>query len=216
MTRISGRRAFTAAATPAISPPPDSCTTMCPDIRHRLDHLETERALARDDIRMVEGRDRHHALLGDQPLDLDLRIVLAAPDDAYLRPQRLDRRNLVARHQRRHADDRARARRARGMGQSAAVISGGGRDHAARPRRVVETRHRVRRTPQLEASGVLLVFQLEPDRNAGALRERGRRIDRRLPHHPRDTLPRRFDFGQADRHAGHGAGPAGARAKRLP
>src|SRR3546814_7731330 len=57
------------------------------------------------DVGMVEGRQRDHALLGDQAVDLDLGVVLRQPDDARLGPQRLDGGHLVARHQRRHADD---------------------------------------------------------------------------------------------------------------
>jgi hypothetical protein len=47
------------------------------EVGHRLEHLEPQRALARHHARVVEGRDHRQALLGHQPVDLDLGVVLA-------------------------------------------------------------------------------------------------------------------------------------------
>ena len=43
-------------------------------------------ALPRDDRRMVEWRDVDHALLGHQPVDLGLGIVLAEPLNNFMVP----------------------------------------------------------------------------------------------------------------------------------
>ena len=61
--------------------------------------------------RIVEGRHHRSALLGDQPVDLRLRVVLAAADDPHFGAERLDRPHLVRGHQPRHADHRPHARR---------------------------------------------------------------------------------------------------------
>ena len=82
------------------------------DLGPILQQLQADRALPGDHVRMIEGRDLDHARLRHEPVDLDLRFVLALPDDAHLGAERADRRDLVRRHEARHADDRADAERA--------------------------------------------------------------------------------------------------------
>ena len=79
------------------------------DVRQVGDDFQPDRALAGDDGRMIEGRHIGHAVLGNQPVDLDLGLVLRPADDPGLGAQRGDGIELVARHQRRHADDAAHA-----------------------------------------------------------------------------------------------------------
>ena len=101
------------------------------DVRPLFHDLQAQGALSRDHIGMIERRQHHHALLGDQAVDLDLGVVLGLTDDAHLGTQGLDPRHLVVRHQRGHADDAARAGGLGGMGEAAAVVAGGNTDDAA-------------------------------------------------------------------------------------
>ena len=94
-------------------------------------------------------------LLGDQPVDLALGLVLRGADDPDLRPQRLDALDLVARHQARHADDAASAGLLCGIGEAAAVVAGRDADHAFGLLLGRERQHRVGGAAQLEAAGDL-------------------------------------------------------------
>ena len=59
ITRTSGRSSFTTAATPAASPPPPIGTKIARQVARRLaQDLETDRALPRDHVEVVVGRDR--------------------------------------------------------------------------------------------------------------------------------------------------------------
>jgi hypothetical protein len=96
-----------------------------------LDELEAEGTLAGNDIGMIEGRQHSKPLLGHEPLNLSLRIVLRPADDADLRPQPADAFDLVAENELRHAHYAAHTHGVGSVSQRAAVIAGGGRDHAA-------------------------------------------------------------------------------------
>ena len=89
----------TAKAMPAISPPPESGTTIVSSSGRSSRISSADRALAGDDVRMVEGRDVDQAFVRDQPVDLALRVVLALADDADRGAERVDGRHLVGRHQ---------------------------------------------------------------------------------------------------------------------
>lgn len=103
-------------------------------LRQISEQFETDAALPGDDVGMVEGRDRRQALFADEPIDLGLRVVLRASDDPDFGAQRAHRVDLVRRHQRRHADHGAHARRARSVGDGAAMVAGGRGDQPAAAR----------------------------------------------------------------------------------
>ena len=145
------------------------------DIRQVLDDLQPDRALTRDHRRRVEGRDFGQTLLAHQPVNLGLRIVLGAADDANFGTLRPHRRNLVVRHQGGHAHDRPRARLARRVRQRPAVIAGRRGDQPAPKCGRIQRQHRVRGAAQLEAAGRLAGFELEMDRVAAEPRQAGRR-----------------------------------------
>jgi hypothetical protein len=101
------------------------------DIGQVVQQLQPQGTLTGDDVRMIKGRHHGHAFLGNQTIDLDLRVILAFADDAHFRSQRLDAIDLVPGHQRRHADDTARAGLLSGIGKAAPMIAGGGCGDAA-------------------------------------------------------------------------------------
>ena len=74
-------------------------------------NLHADRALAGDDIGVVEGRDHGHAFLDHQTFGFHPGLILGLADDPNISAQSPDRLDLIARHQTRHAD------RAVGTGQ---------------------------------------------------------------------------------------------------
>ncbi|EGE59275.1 hypothetical protein RHECNPAF_2330093 [Rhizobium etli CNPAF512] len=121
---------------------------------------------------MVEGRDHHQPVLAHQPVHLLLRLVLRSPDDADLGAEAADFRNLVLRHQPRHADRRDGAFSLGRIGKRPAVISCRGGDNAARTFCRRQREHCVGRPAQLETAGRLMVFELQPNGNAGNVAKR--------------------------------------------
>ena len=186
------------------------------NVRQVGNDLQADRALARHDGRMIEGRHVCHALFGDQPVDLDLRLVLRPADDPGLGAQRGDGIQLVARHQRRHADDAAHALGGRRMGQRPAVIAGRGGGHALRPLLGRQLQQGVGRAAQLECAGDLPVLVLQMDRHAEPVGQARREIDRRTSDPAFDPAGGGFNVGE--RHDSHGvtrrragAAPSGGR-----
>ena len=130
---------------------------------------------------MVERRHHGHAFFGDQFVDFGLRIVLALTDNADFRTQRLDAIDLVLGNQRRHADDAARPRLLRRIGQTAPVVACGSPGDAALPLFPGQGQHRIGRAAQLEAAGDLVVLELEVHRGAGKLGEWASGVGRMRP-----------------------------------
>ena len=197
-TRTFGATPFTAQAMPAMSPPPDSGTTTVSTSGQSSKQLQADRALPRDHVRMIEGRDLDHARFCHEPVDLDLRCVLALPDDAHLGAERADRRELVRRHEARHADDRTDAEPAGGVGDGAAVIARRGADHAAAPLRLAQPRKRMRRAADFERPDGLRRFQLEAHLAAARKRKRRGRHERRAERDAADRFACRLDLRKRD------------------
>ena len=93
MTRTSGARCFTATAMPAMSPPPPTGTTIASSFGRGREHLERDRALARDDQRIVEGRHEPRAGLRGELLRVRERgrVVVTFEHDAARRDARCSR-----------------------------------------------------------------------------------------------------------------------------
>ena len=132
MTLVEGEMPLTAAAMPAASPPPESCTSTVLAAGVASIISRPERALPGDHGGMIEGRHHGQLLVADQPIDFILGVVLAVADDAYVGAEPANFGELVFRHQPRHADHRTHTLKLRRMRQRAAMIAGGCGDHAAR------------------------------------------------------------------------------------
>ena len=95
-------------------------------------NLVADRALSRDDERIVEGMDEGHPVLGDQRVAVRLRVAVAVADEHDLGAHVAHRVDLDLRRRLRHDDDRAQPELARGVGDALRVVAGAGRDDAAR------------------------------------------------------------------------------------
>ncbi len=107
--RIEGLMALAASAMPANSPPPDSGTTMVSMSGRALRISSPIVPWPAMTCGMIEGMKIRHALGGDEPVDLELRVVLALADPAHLGTERLDGIDLHVGHELRQADDGAHA-----------------------------------------------------------------------------------------------------------
>ena len=156
-------------------------------VRAVLEQLEPDGALAGDDVGMVEGRQLDPALLGDEPVDLGLGIVLARADHPHLGPKGFDRRHLDRRHQPRQADTGRHAEAGRGIGHRPPVVAGRGADHAPLTLFRAKAGQRVGGTADLEGTDRLCRLQLEQDLTARR-RQPGGRNQRRPAGDPMDRF----------------------------
>ena len=117
------------------------------------ENLEPDRALPRHDERVVKRRHHRRAALGAEPR----RNVKALSSIAQheLRAQRADGRLLDGGRGLRHDDAGVRAEALRGVGHRAAVVSGRGRDKAARTLILRQGEDLVHRAAQLERACAL-------------------------------------------------------------
>ena len=167
---------------PATSPPPlqqaTTSSSVRPSSRRLFRDLESGRALARDDVRVVEGRHQHGAALRRE-LRGDLLAALAHPvvlDDfgaQVARVPQLDRGRVGRHHDRR----RDAERRAAAATPWAWLPDENATTPAVRSRRV-QLHEPVPRAAELERSGVLQRLELEQDAAAGQRVERGVREQR--------------------------------------
>src|SRR5690606_16928557 len=95
----------------------------------------------------------------------------AATADHHLGAQFTNGAHLVLRHQLGETDDRLHTLLRGGEGQRTAVVAGGRGNHAEALLRIIQLRHCVARTTQLEAAGGLLRLQLQPYRHTGQAAE---------------------------------------------
>ena len=185
ITRMSGRSALIAMAMPESSPPPPSGTTTVSASRRLLEQLQADRALARDDRRVVERRHQHAtlgigargrvALLERLAREHDLGAVVRGRD--LLGERRVDG----------HVDARGHPERGRGERDALGVVAGARGDDAARALGVGQRGHAVDRAAQLEGAGALQVLGLEQHARARPARDRaggehGRRRDDAVDH----------------------------------
>jgi len=146
-----------------------------------LQHLERERAGARDDLRVVGRVDEREAALRDQAVgDRDRLVVVATlfDEDGAQAAQRLVLLGVVAEgdtHRDRHAQACPRP------GQAQPVIATRRRHHAASQGLRRHRGEHGQRVADLECARRLMVLVLDPDADAVAHRgvERGVRAKRR-------------------------------------
>ena len=156
------------------------------DLGTLAQHLERDRAAARDDGRIVVRMDHGRAADDRERLRVQGRFAvgLALEDDGRTELTRAPDLDVgrCARH-----DDRGRHVQAPGViRQALRVVAGRCRDHAARLLRFRQLQQRVERAPFFERTGELQLFELETDLDAdrfgeprcvAARRHRDRTVD---------------------------------------
>ena len=162
ITSTSGRADLTAIATPEHSPPPPTGTTTRARSGHVLEQLEPERALAGDDVRVVERvHEREAAVVRALARERDAVVDRAAADvdDRALAARRLDLGDRrVARARRpRTGTPRARAAAAR----LCAWLPAEAATTPARAAVLAERRELGRDAADLERAGALEVLGLQ-------------------------------------------------------
>ena len=169
-------------------------------VRGLLEHLQPDRALARDDRLVVERRHEDPALrigarggvalLERLAREHDLRAVVGRRD--LLRERGVDR----------HVDARRDAERGRSERDALGVVAGAGGDDAACTLVVAQRGHAIDRAAQLEGARALQVLGLEQHARARPARDRARRQHGRGRHDALDHAARALDVLEAD-HGGH-------------
>src|SRR5690606_33096324 len=167
-----------------------------------LEDLEADRALARDDVRIVERMDEREAALAPQCLALLERLEDGAVEDdvGAVRAARLD---LRARGVRRHHDRAGDALAARAVRERLRVVARGDGDEAAGTLLGGEAAQPVEDAADLERAGLLETLGLDGHAHARALGERTRAEQRRAVHAAGDGRAGLFDVLERDQ---HGAG----------
>ena len=129
---MPGLMAFAAMAMPEISPPPPIGITSTSRSGTLLQHFERDRALARDDMRIVVRMHPDQPALARLGLGARLRFADGLAIEQHLRAVRLGRRDLHERRRHRHHDGRRDAERCRVIGHRLGMVAGRHGDDAAR------------------------------------------------------------------------------------
>ena len=95
--------------------------------------LHRHRALAGDDVLVVEGRNEDHPALGREGVRARLGAVVVLAGQHHLRAEPLDRLHLDARRGLRHDDEGTHPEPARGERNPLRMIAGGRCDHSPAP-----------------------------------------------------------------------------------
>ena len=144
------------------------------ELRRGGQHLERDRALARDHPRVVVGVDHGEAALGRQGQRRGARVLEAVAGEHDLRPEAARALHLHGGREGRHHDHRRNAQALRVVGHALGVVAGRHGDHAACTLHRIERQQAVERAALLEARGELQVLELEPDLGTGDGRKRAR------------------------------------------
>jgi hypothetical protein len=142
--------------------------------------LHPDRALARDDVRVVIGVHEHGARRLLQLERVRVRVAVGVPAQHHFRAARLDRPDLDVRRRDGHHDGGVAAELLRGERYPLRMVAGRGCDDAARPLRRGEVRHLVVGAAQLEREDALLVLALQQHAVAEPARQRRCVLERRL------------------------------------
>ena len=162
------------------------------------DDLQPDRALTRDDVEVIEGRDQGEALVRRETRGTGVPLGRRGHHD--LRSVRAGGRHLDLGRGIRHHHDDADAQRAGGVGEGLPMVAGGVGDHSGCALLGVESGERVRGPTDLERADWLEALWLEPE-PVGPGAGQYRRADRE----PSDGVRRLANVGECDElgHAGH-------------
>ena len=157
---------------------------------HRVDRVRgltqdfhSDRALARDHVRIFVGVDEAEPACLSQALRLDVRFVVGIAVQVHFRSAGLDRVDLDLGGRGRHDDHRRAAELLGGKGHALSVIAGRRGDDSARERRSGQIRHLVVGAAALEGEHRLHVLALQKHPVAEPRREIGRDFQGRLHRH---------------------------------
>ena len=129
-------------------------------------HFHADRALAGDDIGVIEGMHEGELIAGLHFERMGVGIRVGVAVQHHLRAARQHRIDLDLRCGHRHHDDRAATEPAGGQCHALRMVAGRGGDHAGGKLLRRQMRHLVVGTAQLEGEDRLQVFALEHHRAA--------------------------------------------------
>ncbi len=144
------------------------------------ENLGADRALARDDQRVVEGVNERHPALGDERVAVRLRVGVAVAREHDLGAHGAHRVHLDLRRRLRHDDHGVETELARRERDTLRVVAGARGDDAASGLVCPEVRNLVVRAAQLEAEHRLQILALEEDLVAETARQPRREVERRF------------------------------------
>ncbi|MCY1526536.1 hypothetical protein D9M68_615660 [compost metagenome] len=142
--------------------------------------FHAHRALARNDIGIVEGMDEGQFFLLFQDLRVRVGVGEALAGQHHLAAEAADRVDLYLRAGGGHDDDGAAAQPTGRQRHALGVVAGRRGNHPAVARRRAQVGHLVVRAAQLEAEYGLGIFALEQDRVRYPLGQQRRRFQRRF------------------------------------
>jgi len=134
-----------------------------PDVRRLLQDLEPARALAGDDVDVVEGMDQDRAGLRLELVRSDQALVDRGPDELDVGAVRAGGVLLRDRCAVGHEDGRLDAEQLRRERDTLGVVAGAGRHHTLGPLLLRQLGDPQVRSADLERSGPLEVLALDPD-----------------------------------------------------
>ncbi len=166
------------------------------EVRRLLEDFERHRALAGDDVGVVERVQERELVAARDFLRAGARFAEIGPFQHHRGAElaaigHLDQRREL-RHHHGHRDPQQRAV----IGDALRVVARRGGDDAATARLRRQPQQRIARAALLEAAGALQVIELAENVRAGELRQRDRFDARRQVHAAGDPRARRLDVGE--------------------
>jgi hypothetical protein len=168
------------------------------DAGRLLENLEPHRALAGDDVGVVERVDEREPVAGGDLAGMHARFRQVGAVQHDVRAELPAVGDLDQRREYRHDDGRRNAEQLRVIGDALGVIAGRCGNDAALPRVGRELQQRVARAAFLETAGALQVIELAINVRAGELRKRDRFDAGRVVDASRDPVACGFDIGERD------------------
>ena len=165
------------------------------DVLERVDDLERRRALAEQDLQVVERMDVDVAVLLLEFEAVRVGIIEAVTMQHDFCAERARALDLEDRRRRRHADDGLDAELLRCIGHALRVVAGRSRDDALRALLRRELADLVVGTAELEGTRMLKIFRLEVDIVVALLREEVTVDEPRLAGYTLELLGSAIDVG---------------------
>jgi hypothetical protein len=142
--------------------------------------FHADRALPRDDVGVVVRMHEGQPAPARQRARVRVGFVVGVSAQHHRSAARLDGADLDLRRGDRHDDRGPAAQPLGGQRHALGMIAGGGGDHAALQGGCRQSRHLVIRAAHLEGKHRLQVLALQQHATAGARRQPGRELERRL------------------------------------